>query len=121
MYNKGKYPLVDVVVDALQDKKGRDVVVIDLSGIDDVVCRYFVIATGGSPSQVHALAMNVGDKARELLGQRPVAVDGQRQSLWVAMDYCDVIVHIMQQEERSFYDIEHLWADAELTEIPDLD
>lgn len=114
-------PLVDVVINALQDKKGHDVTVVDLHGIDDTICQYFVIATGGSPAQVHAMAMSVGEQARERLSQRPVAVDGLRQSLWVAMDYCDVMVHIFQEAERDFYDLEHLWADAEITRIPDLD
>jgi ribosome-associated protein len=50
-----------------------------------------------------------------------LAVDGLRNSTWVAMDYADIIVHIFVPEEREFYDIEHLWADAELTAIPDLD
>ncbi|MDE5561742.1 MAG: ribosome silencing factor [Bacteroidaceae bacterium] len=121
MYHKGTHKLVDSIVDGLQDKKGRNIVVVDLSGIEDTICTYFVIAHGGSPSQVHALAMSVGDKARELCSARPLAVDGLRNSVWVAMDYAEVIVHIFLPEERAFYNIEHLWADAELTEIPDLD
>jgi ribosome-associated protein len=70
---------------------------------------------------VNALAQNVGERAREVLGARPLTVSGMRNSLWVAMDYSDVIVHIFLPEERAFYDLEHLWADAELTEIADVD
>lgn len=121
MYKAGKHQLLDSIVDGLQDKKGHDIVIVDLSGIEDTICTYFVIAQGGSPAQVHALSMSVGDKARELCGARPLAVDGLRNSTWVAMDYAEIIVHIFLPEERAFYDIEHLWADAELTEIPDLD
>lgn len=121
MYKAGKHNLIDSIVDGLQDKKGHNIVIADLSNIEDTICTYFVIAQGGSPAQVHALAMSVGDKARELCGVRPLAVDGLRNSNWVAMDYADIIVHIFLPEERAFYDIEHLWADAELTEIPDLD
>lgn len=113
--------MVDAIVDGLQDKKGREIVVVDLNDIPDTICNYFVICTGGSPSQVHALAHSVGDKAREIAHAKPLAVDGLHHAQWVAMDYAEVIVHIFLPEERAFYDIEHLWADADLTQIPDLD
>jgi hypothetical protein len=71
-----------------------------------------VIVTGGSPTQIQALARSVGDKALEMAHQKPLAVDGMHYSQWVAMDFAEVIVHIMLPEERAFYDIEHLWADA---------
>lgn len=118
---KEKNNLVDAIVQGLQEKKGKNIVVVDLTGIPDTICGYFVIATGGSPSQIQALARSVGDKALELAHQKPLAVDGLHYSQWVAMDYADVIVHILLPEERAFYDIEHLWADAELTRVPDLD
>ena len=121
MYKQGTNKMLDSIIDGIQDKKGHDIVIVDLSNIDDTICTYFVIAQGGSPAQVHALAMSVGEKARENCGARPLAVDGLHNSTWVAMDYADIIVHIFVPEEREFYDIEHLWADAELTAIPDLD
>lgn len=111
--------LLTSVIKGLQEKKAQRIVVADLSEIEDTVCRYFCIATGGSPSQVHALAMSVGDVARVEAGQKPVCVDGQRMAQWIAMDYGEVIVHIMLPEMREFYDIEHLWADAKLTEYED--
>lgn len=113
--------LLDAIVDGLQDKKGRNIVVADLTNIEDTVCKQFVICTGGSPTQVQALALSVGDKVRQETDIRPLAVDGMRHALWIAMDYAEVIVHIFVPEERAFYDIEHLWADATLREIPDLD
>lgn len=118
---KEKNNLVDAIVLGLQEKKGKNIVVVDLTEIPDTICGYFVIATGGSPSQIQALARSVGDKALELAHQKPLAMDGLHYSQWVAMDYADVIVHILLPEERAFYDIEHLWADAELTRMPDLD
>lgn len=118
---KEKNNLVDAIVLGLQEKKGKNIVVVDLTKIPDTICGYFVIATGGSPSQIQALARSVGDKALELAHQKPLAMDGLHYSQWVAMDYADVIVHILLPEERAFYDIEHLWADAELTRVPDLD
>ncbi len=118
---KKKNELVEAIVDGLQDKKGRDIIVADLTDIPDAVCRYFVICSGGSPQQIQALAHSVGDTCREKLAAKPIAVDGLRNAAWVAMDYADVIVHIFLPELRNFYDIEHLWADADLQNIPNLD
>lgn len=113
--------LVDHIVTALQDKKGHRVTIADLTRIEDTICQYFVVCTGNSPSHVQALCQNVGESVREKTGQHPVAVSGMQNALWVAMDYADVMVHVFLPEEREFYDLEHLWADAELQELPDVD
>ncbi len=113
--------LIDKIVKGIQEKKGHNIVVIDLQDIEDTICKAFVICTGNSPSQVQALADSIGETVRKEAGQKPIAVDGLRQSMWVAMDYVDVIVHIFLPNMRDFYDLEHLWADAKLTEIEDLD
>ena len=118
---KEKSPLVETIIEGLQEKKGRDIVVADLTDIADAVCQYFVICSGGSPQQVQALAHSVGDPCREKASAKPTAVGGLRTAVWVAMDYGDVIVHIFVPELRTFYDIEHLWADADLQSIPNLD
>ena len=68
-----------------------------------------------------AITDSIWDELTEKCGYKPFAVDGQRNSQWVAMDYGEVLVHIFLPDVRTFYDIEHLWADAKLTEIPDLD
>lgn len=113
--------LIDKIVKGMQEKKGRDIVVVDLSPIEDTICKAFVLCTANSPSHVQTLAESVGDTARREADSKPTAVDGLRQSVWVAMDYSDVIVHIFLPEMREFYDLEHLWADAALTEIENLD
>ena len=118
---KKKNELVEAIVEGLQDKKGRDIVVADLTEIPDTVCQYFVICSGGSPQQVQALAHSVGDTCREKAAAKPLAVSGLHNALWVAMDFAEVIVHIFLPEHRSFYDIEHLWADANLKSIPNID
>ena len=112
--------LVDQIVTALQDKKGHDVTIADLTHIDDTICQYFILCTGNSPSHVQALAQNVGEEILKKLGQHPVGVAGMRNSIWVAMDYADVMVHIFLPDEREFYDLEHLWADAELVTLEDI-
>ena len=99
--------LVALITKGIQDKKGRGIVIADLSGIDGTICRYFVICQGNSTQQVEAIAESVSDYVRETIGEKPV--------------YVDVIVHIFLPETRSFYDIEHLWEDAKLTSLPDAD
>lgn len=121
MRMKKKDELIEAIVAGLQDKKGRDIVVADLTDIPDAVCRYFVICSGGSPQQIQALAHSVGDTCRTKIAAKPLAVDGLSRGSWVAMDYSDAIVHIFLPELRTFYDIEHLWADADLRSIPNLD
>ncbi|MBQ9285686.1 MAG: ribosome silencing factor [Bacteroidaceae bacterium] len=113
--------LIDQIQAGLQEKKGRDIVIADFTGIDDAICSAFVIATGNSPSHIQAMADSVEEFARKNAQARPTAIDGLRNAQWVAMDYGTVIVHIFLAEAREFYDLEHLWADATLTEIPDLD
>ena len=113
--------LIDKIVKGMQDKKAHDIVVVDLSPIEDTICKAFVICTGNSPSHIQALSDSVAETARREAGSKPMAIDGLRQSQWVAMDYADIIVHIFLAEARDFYDLEHLWADAHLTEIADLD
>ena len=113
--------LIDKVVCGIQDKKGHNIVVVDLSEIGDTVCRAFVICTGNSPSHVQTLAENISETVRKEAHTKPTAVDGMRYAQWVAMDYTDVMVHIFLDETREFYDLEHLWADAQLTYIEDLD
>ena len=113
--------LTDSIVKSLQDKKGKDIMVGDLTAKGDTICKAFVICTGGSPQQVQALAQEVGEQLLENEGLRPTAVDGMRNAQWVAMDYSDVIVHILLPDAREYYDIEHLWEDADITEIPNVD
>ena len=95
--------LVETIKKGIQEKKGQRIVVADLQGIEGAICRYFVICQGNSPSQVEAITESVGDMARE------------------AMDYGDVLVHIFVPDMREFYDLEHLWDDANLVQIPDFD
>ena len=113
--------LVEIITEGIQEKKGRNIVVADLTQIDGTICQYFIICEGNSPSQVGAIAESVGDFAREKLHEKPAHVVGLENAQWVAMDYSDVLVHIFLPDVREYYDLEHLWDDAKLTRIPDLD
>lgn len=113
--------LVDSIIKGIQDKKGSGIVVADLTQTDGAVCSYFIICQGNSPTQVEAIAGSVGDYVREAEGEKPVSCFGLGLAQWVAIDFVDVMVHIFLPEAREFYDLEHLWEDAKLTRIPDLD
>ena len=113
--------LIQQITEGIQDKKGKKIVIADLTQIDDTICNYFVICQGNSPSQVTAIVESVREFARKGANARPFAVDGLRNAEWVAMDYADAPVQVFSREAREFYNLEHLWADAKLTQIPDLD
>ena len=113
--------LIQSITKGIQEKKGTGIVVADLQGIEGTICRYFVICQGNSPAQVEAITESVGDMARMELDERPAHVVGLENAQWVAMDYGDVLVHVFLPDVREYYDLEHLWDDAQLTRIPDLD
>ena len=113
--------LLNAITEGIQEKKGKQIVIADLTGIGDTICQYFIICQGNSPAQIEAIEEAVADSTRKKCQTKPLAVDGLRNATWVAMDYVDIIVHIFLPEARGFYDSEHIWADAKLTELPDID
>ena len=112
--------LVNTIIDGIQEKKGREVVTVNLEHILTAPCTFFVICTCGSPQQVDAVTDSVEEFARKQLGEKPAAIAGRENAEWVAMDYGTVMVHIFVREAREHYDLEHLWDDAELTHVADL-
>ncbi len=112
--------LVDAVVEGIQEKKGVNIVILDMTKIDNTICDYFVICDGDSNVHVDAVADSVNDYVRKKLNDRPVHVEGKENAEWILIDYVDVIVHIFQRSIREFYNLEGLWADAKRTEIENL-
>ena len=113
--------VIQQIVEGIQDKKGKEIVIVDMLKLGNSICDYFVICQGNSPTQVSAITDSIEDTVRVNCKKKPYSIDGLRNSQWVAMDYGEILVHIFLPDVRAFYDIEHLWADAKLTEIPDLD
>lgn len=101
--------LRDLVVDALEDRKGRDIVALDVRGATNIT-DYMVIVSGTSSRHVKALVDEVIEAASHA-GNRPRGVEGQQACEWVLIDLGDVIVHVMQAATREFYDLERLWSD----------
>ena len=107
-----------LIVKALDDKKGKDIKVIDISEIS-VIADYFIIADGSNINQVQAMANNV----EEMLGKEKVSpkqIEGYRSGNWILMDYHDVIVHVFMEEDRLFYDLERIWRDGKDVNIASL-
>ena len=104
--------LIDTIVEAIDDKKGKGIVSLDLSGFDGAICSHFVVCHADSTTQVDAISGGIEDKVFEVMGEWPMRVEGRQNAFWVAMDDNDVIVHIFQTEMREYYRLEELWADA---------
>lgn len=112
--------LVQFVVAGIFKKMGKEVVVLDLSGIENSICSRFVIAHGDSNSQVSAIAESVVDVVRKRSKEKPLHTDGITHANWVLLDYGDVIVHIFQEPVRRLYNLEDLWADGSFEKIEDV-
>ena len=103
------------VAGLLDDKKARDIKLLDISALT-TIAEYFVICTGGSTTQVKALADNVTEKMDEK-GVKALRCEGYNSCDWILIDYGDVVVHIFKDDMRSFYNLDHLWGDAENIQI----
>lgn len=106
--------LINAVVEGIRRKKGIDIVKIDLRKINHTECKYFIICHGNSSTQVDAIAHSVEDTVEELVNESAWHKDGYKNALWILLDYADVMVHVFQKEAREFYDLENLWADAQI-------
>lgn len=112
--------LVDVIVHGLQEKKGKEIVTLDLRDMPGSICDFFVICEGNSPKQVEALSDSVWEEGVKQLKEKPMGIDGEREAQWIAMDYGTVILHIFLPELRKYYDLDGLWANAKKIEIPNV-
>lgn len=118
MVEKNAKEMVKTAVAALQDKKGEDIRVIDISGVT-VIADYFIIASGSNPNQVQALVDNVEEQMYKA-GYDDPRVEGYNTASWVLLDYNDVIVHVFSQDDRLFYDLERIWRDGKEINVDSL-
>lgn len=107
------------IIKAIQDKKGENIVSLDLRKIPEAVADFFVICQATSSTQVRAIADSVETQVKQLCGEAPYKHEGYQQLQWVLIDYVNIVVHIMQPENRKFYKLEEMWSDAVLTEHSD--
>lgn len=109
------------IINAIQDRKGGKITVLDFKDLETAPAGSFIVCQGKSTSQVAAIADNIREDIRIKLDKKPYNYDGYRNAQWIVIDYGDVMVHVFQPEVREFYNLEDLWSDAKITEIPDLD
>ncbi|QKG51539.1 MULTISPECIES: ribosome silencing factor [Hymenobacter] len=111
--------LADVAVRGLQDRKGMDIVVLNLKELKNAVADYFIICSASSDTQLDALARSVEEEVEKVTGQAPWQSEGRTNREWILLDYVDVVVHVFLRDRRQFYALEELWGDAEITHIED--
>lgn len=112
--------IVSAAIEGILKIKGKDPVSLDLTEIENAVCKYFIICHGDSNTQVDALANSVIETVREETGEKVWHKEGLNNATWVLLDYSDVVIHIFQKEYRDFYKLEELWADAKITQYDDI-
>ncbi|KAB2825711.1 MAG: ribosome silencing factor [Bacteroidales bacterium] len=112
--------IVKNIVEGIQERKGKEIVVVNMNRLKEAPCSYFVICEGDSNIHVNAVALSIKEYVQEKMAVKPYAADGFENAEWIAMDYGSIIVHVFQRHARQYYDIEHLWADADLQKIENL-
>ena len=114
---KGTDELITYILKGIEDVKGQDIEVLDLRGIENTVCDYFIICNGSSNTQVNAILNSIQKVVSKSINEKPWHVEGSNNAEWVLLDYVHVVVHIFQKHIREFYDIEGLWGDAKSVKI----
>ena len=109
-----------LIIDAIQDIKGKNIVQLDLRSLDDAPADFFIICEGDSSTQVKAISENIGRKIKEKTGLHPNHTEGMEGAKWILVDYFDTVVHVFYPETRAFYEIEELWGDAQITQYENI-
>jgi ribosome-associated protein len=109
--------LIDNIVEGILEKKGKEIVLLDLRKIGYAFCDNFVICHADSNTQVSAIADSIEKKLKDELNLRPHHREGIENSVWVLLDFSDVLVHIFQKEYREYYQLENLWGDAMVSRV----
>jgi ribosome-associated protein len=112
--NKTQSPITihDIIIDSIQDKKGEEIVSLDLRQVHDAACDFFIICHAVVGVQVKTIADHIIDKVKEKTGQTPFHKEGFVNLEWVLIDYVDIVVHVFVKHKREFYQLEELWDDA---------
>ncbi|MCC5929286.1 MAG: ribosome silencing factor [Cyclobacteriaceae bacterium] len=109
--------LSNIVVKGIQEKKGSDIVMLNLQKVGSSVADYFIICTGNSEAQIDAIRESIEKEVHKETRQHPWHIEGLQNKQWVLLDYVDVVVHIFQKDIRTYFSLEDLWGDADLTYI----
>jgi len=105
--------IIKTIISAIQDKKGEEIVSLNLKKIPESIADFFIVCEAGNPNLLMAIADNVEKKVKENCDERPHRMEGKSGDKWILIDYIDVVVHCLMPETRGFYNLEELWQDAE--------
>jgi ribosome-associated protein len=108
------------IIEGIRDKKGKNIIQLDLRRIGEAPADFFIICEGDSNVHVKTISDSIHRKVKEELQTNPMHLEGSISATWVLMDYFDTIVHVFHPESRQFYDIENLWSDADVTEFAEI-
>jgi ribosome-associated protein len=108
--------IIKTIIAAIQEKKGENIISLDLRKINEAVADFFIVCEASSSIQVRAIADNVEHQVHEKCDEKPYHHEGFQQLQWVLVDYVNVVVHVMLTETRKFYQLEEMWSDAAATE-----
>lgn len=111
--------LNELVVSLIQDKKGKNIVSLDLRHITEAITDYFVICHAESTTQVRAILDHLEEEVKKQTLMKPLHLEGRSNGEWCLIDFGDVIVHVFQREKREFYQLEDLWSDATVKHYED--
>lgn len=117
----GTIDITKLVIEGIQNRKGKKITVVNLEEIDGAAANSFIICQGSSTMQVSAIADSIRETLQKEADIKPFNYDGYQNSQWIVIDYGDIFVHIFLPDTRQFYNLEELWSDAAITEIPDVD
>lgn len=109
--------LLDAIVDGMQEKKAKNITVLDLTGIENRIADFFVICDADSNTHVNAISDSVEDMVAKKTGEKPYHSEGHQNGEWILIDYINIVVHVFMHETREYYNIEGLWGDAEIKTI----
>ena len=113
--NDSASSLIDEIIKGIENVKGEEIQVMDLNNIENTPCKYFVICSGNSNTQVMAIVNSIIKKVSKKIQEKPLHTEGLEAAEWVLIDYINVVVHVFQRKTREFYNIEELWGDAKST------
>lgn len=111
--------LLESAINGIHEKKGQNVLKIDLRKLENRITDYFIICHASSTTQVSAICDSIDDIVRKVAGQKPLHIEGLDNCFWVLLDYGEVVVHVFVEEYRNFYSLESLWADAKIESVED--
>jgi ribosome-associated protein len=111
--------LLDSIVEGMQEKKAKNIMIMNLTGIENRVCDYFVICDADSKTHVSSIADSVEDTVMKLTQEKAYHSEGHQNGEWILVDYINIVAHIFLKEMRDYYNLEALWGDAEVTLIND--